>query len=158
MSELYNEISTNDISFILDNPWQLTESEWSLQDKSSMKSAYADIIRRLKLCIEDGYTKLWKNPDQEPIAILGGYKIADKTYETFFIASKYMEEYALKLSYDMRNLLIEKAMVHKGCTLQLYSTSDHPSQQTWFRFLGFKYVPEGDLGTTRYFEYKSSSK
>jgi hypothetical protein len=155
MSELHNEISTKDIMYILDNPWKLTESEWSLQHKSLLNDTLSDILRRLKLSFEDGYSKLWKTPNNEPIAILGGYKIQDKKYETFFIASYHMEEYALKLSFEMRNILNEKASIYKGFTCGLYSTSDHPSQITWFRFLGFKYIPEGDLGTTRYFEYKA---
>ena len=155
MSEFYNDIATQDITYILENPWQLTESEWRLQDPHLRASTFSDIIRRLKLCLETGYTKLWKTPNEEPIAILGGYKIADTTYETFFIASSHMEDYALKLSFDMRNLLAEKATIHKGGTCRLYSTSDHPSQMTWFRFLGFKHVPEKDVENTRYFEYKA---
>jgi hypothetical protein len=158
MSDFFNDIGTDDILFILHNPWKLTESEWNLQDEGMLTHAYTDIIRRLKLAVEDGYSKLWKTPNGVPIAILGGYKIANKTYETFFIASQYMEEHALKLSFEMRTLLREKASIHKGCTCRLYSTSDHPSQMTWFRFLGFKHVPEGDIETTRYFEFKSPSK
>ena len=158
MYEIQNKISANDILFILEHPWSLTESEWSLQDKSLLTDAFEDIRRRLKSTTDDGYSKIWRTPNQEPIAILGGYKIADKKYETFFIGSHYMEEYALKLSFDMRNILREKASTYKGCMCGLYSTSDHPSQKTWFRFLGFQYVPEGDLGMTRYFEYKSPSK
>jgi hypothetical protein len=158
MSEIYNEISTNDITYILDNPWKLTESEWSLEDKSLRDHAFSDIVRRLKLTVDDGYTKIWKTPIYEPIAILGGYKIEAKKYETFFIASNHMEAYALKLSFDMRAILKEKATIYKGCTCGLYSTSDHPSQITWFRFLGFKYIPEENLGNTRYFEYKAQSE
>lgn len=155
MSNGHNEIGTNDVLYILDHPWKLTESEWNLQNKSLYKNTLSDILNRLKLSVDDGYSKLWKTSNNEPIAILGGYKIADKTYETFFIASRYMEEHALTLSFDMRSILREKASVYKGCTCRLYSTSDHPSQMTWFRFLGFKYIPEGDLGITRYFEYKA---
>ncbi len=155
MDELYNKISTTDISYILDNPWELTKSEWGLHDKNSMAIALSDIQRRLKLTLADGYSKIWKTPNNEPIAILGGYKIEPKKYETFFIASNHMDEYALKLSFDMRKILKEKASVYKGCTCGLYSTSNHSSQISWFRFLGFKYIPEANLGETRYFEYKS---
>ncbi len=157
MSELHNEISTNDILYILKNPWKLTESEWVLQDKNLFNSAFDDIIKRLKLTVEEGYSKIWKTSKEEPIAILGVYKIEDKKYETFFIASTHMDAHALQLSFDMRTILKEKALIYKGCTCGLYSTSDHPSQLTWFRFLGFRHIPEEDLGKTRYFEYKSPS-
>ncbi|MEZ4803206.1 MAG: hypothetical protein R2797_10575 [Gelidibacter sp.] len=157
MSNFYNEIGTEDILFILGHPWKLTESEWKLQDKYMFEHTLSDIYNRLKLSVADGYTRLWKTSDGEPIAILGCYKVADAIYETFFIGSHHMEAHALKLSFEMRNLLREKAPGYKGCTCRLYSTSDHPSQMTWFRFLGFRYLPEGDLGTTRYFEYKSPS-
>jgi hypothetical protein len=155
MYKSYNEISTNDISYILDNPWSLTENEWGLQDKNLKNSIYSDIIRRLKLAMADGYSKIWKTSNKEPIAILGGYKIEDKKYETFFIASTHMDAHALQLSFDMRTIIKEKALLYKGCTCGLYSTSDHPSQITWFRFLGFRHIPEEDLGKTRYFEYKA---
>lgn len=155
MSEQANDISTEDITYILENPWWLTEKEWGLLDKSLQNNIFSDIERRLKLTVGDGYSKIWRTPTIEPIAILGGYKIEDKKFETFFIASKHMDEYALKLSFDMRQILKEKAAIYKGCTCGLYSTSSHPSQITWFRFLGFKYIPEGNLGATRYFEYKS---
>lgn len=155
MSEPPNEISTIDISYILDNPWALTESEWSLHDKSLLNNTLSEIVRRLKLTLEDGFSNIWKTQNNEPIAILGGYKIEAKKYETFFIASKHMDDHALKLSFDMRKILKEKAAIYEGCSCGLYSTSDHPSQISWFRFLGFSYVPEGNLGNTRYFEYKA---
>ena len=155
MSEPINEISAIDISYILDNPWGLTESEWRLHDQTSVNNTLLEVSRRLKLTFEDGYSKIWKTPNNEPIAILGGYKIEAKKYETFFIASKHMDDHALKLSFDMRRILKEKAAIYKGYSCGLYSTSDHPSQISWFRFLGFSYVPEGNLGNTRYFEYKA---
>lgn len=157
MPESPNEISTVDISYILDNSWGLTESEWSLHNKSSRNNTLSEIVRRLKLTAADGFSNIWRTPTNEPIAILGVHKVEDKKYETFFIASKHMDESALKLSFDMRKILKEKTSIYKGCSCGLYSTSDHPSQITWFRFLGFSYIPEGDLGNTRYFEYKPSN-
>jgi hypothetical protein len=157
MPKPLNEISAIDISYILDNPWVITESEWNLQDKTSLNNMLLDISRRLKLTFEDGFSKIWKTTNNEPIAILGGYKIEPKKYETFFIASKHMKDHALQLSFDMRKILKEKATIYKGCSCGLYSTSAHPSQITWFRFLGFSYIPEGNLGNTRYFEYKAPS-
>ncbi len=155
MSNLPDDIETKDVLYILDHPWSLTESEWRLQDKSLFETTLSDILHRLNRSVTDAYAKIWRTSNDEPIAILGCYKIDDITYETFFIASQHMEEHALKLSFEMRNILREEAHGYKGCTCRLYSTSDHPSQMTWFRFLGFKYKPEGDLGTTRYFEYKA---
>lgn len=155
MSNLLDEIGTKDVLYILDNPWKLTESEWSLQNQSLFETTLSDILNRLNRSVNDAYAKIWRTSNDEPIAILGCYKIDHITYETFFIASHHMEEHALKLSFEMRNILRIQATGYKGCTCRLYSTSDHPSQITWFRFLGFKYKPEGDLGTTRYFEYKA---
>ena len=149
------DIETNDVLYIADHPWTLTESEWSLKDKSRYDHTISDIFNRLQLTINDGYSKIWKTLKNEPIAILGCYRVDDKTFETFFIASHYMEAHALKLSFDMRTIIREKALGYHGCTCRLYSTSEHPSQITWFRFLGFKYIPERNLGMTRYFEYKS---
>lgn len=158
MPELLNEIKPMDISYILDNPWKISKIEWGLGNKSARNNQLSNIIKRLELSENGGYSKVWKTPNNKPIAILGGYKVEDKKYETFFIASKYMDEYALKLSFDMRKILKDKSYQYKGCTCGLYSMSDHPKQLTWFRFLGFKYIPEGNIGNSRYFEYRSPAK
>jgi len=155
MSKLNDQITPNDISYIIDNPWELTASEWELHDKKIRNNSLSDIQNRLKLTSEDGYSKIWKTINDEPIAILGGYKTGDKKYGTFFIASKHMKEHALKLSFDMRQILKEKSDDYKGYTLGLYSESEHPKQITWFRFLGFKYKPDENSGNARYFEYTS---
>ena len=155
MSVKSNDITQRDISYILENPWELTEKEWGLRDTHLRDAIFLDIQNRLSKTIADGYSKIWRTTTKKPIAILGGYKIATAKYETFFIASIHMENYALQLSFDMRKILKEQATFYTGCTCGLYSTSDHPSQLSWFRLLGFRYVPEGDLGNTRYFEYKA---
>jgi hypothetical protein len=103
-------------------------------------------------------SKIWRTPNKEPIAILGGYKFKDKIYETFFVASAHMEAQALKLSFDMCTILKKQATLYTGFTCAIYSESNHPSQMSWFRFLGFTYVPEGNLGNTKYFEYKAPAK
>ncbi|MGJ8592932.1 MAG: hypothetical protein ACSHXF_10310 [Aquaticitalea sp.] len=155
MSELHNEIRTEDITYILEHPWALTEHEWNLHDTTLYAHAFSDVMRRLQLTVGDGYSKIWRTPSNEPIAILGGYKVDKTQFETFFIASHHMDANALKLSFDMRTILRENSDIYEGYTCGLYSTSEHPSQHTWFRFLGFKHVPAGDIENTRYFEYKA---
>lgn len=149
---LMGKIDSKDITYILENPWNITESEWELAD-SNRETELSNILGYLELTVADGYSKIWKTADNKPIALLGGFKVADKKYETFFIASKHMDEHSLKISFDMRKILKEKSAQYKDCTLGIYSTSDHPHQITWFRFIGFKYVPEGNNGKARYFEY-----
>jgi hypothetical protein len=155
MSKQHDEITQQDITYIIDNPWELTASEWELHDEVIRKNSLSDIQNRLKLTEEDGYSKMWKTDNNKPIAILGGYRTGDKKYGTFFIASKHMEEHALKLSFDMRQILKEKSSEYRGYTLGLFSESEHPKQLTWFRFLGFKYKPDENSGNARYFEYTS---
>ena len=156
MYQIYNEISTDDILYVLNNPWYLTESEWGLQDEKSIEGAFDFVINKLKLCDIDGLSKIWKTHDGKPIAILGFYVIGIKKYETFFLAGRLMDEYALKISFDLRAILKEEISNFKGCICVIYSTSDHPKQITWFKFLGFSYVPEGNKGTARYFEIGST--
>ena len=155
MSKLPKGITLSDISYILNNPWKISAKEWDIDNESSQRAALSLILKRLNSTLADGYSKIWRTPNNKPIAILGGYKFEDKTYETFFIASKHMDEHALKLSFDMRQILKEQSPFYKGCKCAIYSESNHPKQMTWFRFLGFKYVPEGNIGNTKYFEYVS---
>lgn len=155
MIETHQEISFNDISYILDNPWKISQGEWRLAAKKDKEDTLLYIQERLQLARTDGYSRIWKNPENEPIAILGGFKAGERKYETFFIASKHMDEHALQLSFDMRQILREQSPNYKGCTCGLYSESEHPSQISWFRFLGFSYMPNGNIGNTRYFEYVS---
>ncbi|GGD85723.1 hypothetical protein [Planktosalinus lacus] len=156
MCQIHSEISTGDILFILNNPWYLTESEWKLQDKYSIEGAHDFVVNKLELCEIDGFSKIWKTFDGQPIAILGFYVLGIKKYETFFIAGKLMDEYALKISFDLRALLKQETSNYKGCTCVIYSASEHPGQISWFKFLGFRYVPEFNKGAARYFELKSS--
>jgi hypothetical protein len=153
MFETPLEIRQEDIAYILEHPWGISAKEWGLRDRQMRDSQLAYLKEHLALAKIDGYAKLWKTSTDEPIALLGGYKVADKKYETFFIASKHMQEHAMRLSFEMRKILKEKATQYKGCSCGLYSTSEHPSQISWFRFLGFKYLPEHNLGSTRYFEF-----
>ncbi len=156
MYQIYNEISASDILYVLNNPWYLTESEWGLQDKKSIENAYESVVNKLKLCDIDGFSKIWKTSEAQPIAILGFYVIGIKKYETFFIAGKLMDGLALKISFDLREVLKQEISNYKGCTCVIHSASDHPKQITWFKFLGFRYEPKGNIGNTRYFELKST--
>ena len=155
MAAVINGISQEDIMFILNNPWKTTAAEWSLDDQEAIDKAYENVKAYLKSSVEDGYARLWKTVLGEPIAMLCGFKVAEKTYETIFLASRHMEDSALKISFDMRKILKQKSLEYRGCKLRIYSTSDHSHQITWFRFLGFKYSPESDDGNTRVFEYES---
>lgn len=155
MTEPNQEINPKDISYILDYPWKISQGEWRLTGESDKEDTLLYIMELLRLARKGGYSKLWKTTGNDPIAILGGFQVGERKYETFFIASQHMEAHALRLSFDMRQILREQAPHHKGCTCSLYSESEHPGQISWFRFLGFSYMPQGNIGNTRYFEYVS---
>ena len=148
-------IDSEDILYILENPWTISEKEWNLYEKSQIDQSHFYVENQLKLAANGGYSRIWKTEDNEPIAILGCLKKEDQKFETFFVASKHMEKYTLKISFEMRDLLREQAALFKGYTCYLYSISDHPHQITWFKFLGFTYIPERNTGVKRYFEYVS---
>ena len=147
------QINNSDILYILENPWKISEGEWGLQDKNAHHGIASNIQRKLALAANDGYLKIWRTPNHEPIAILGGHKVGEKRYETFFVASKQMEKHALAVSVDIRKVLQELTPRYKGCTCCLYSVSEHPNQIKWFKFLGFTYVPKNNVGNSRYFEH-----
>lgn len=155
MSELPDNITVNDIKFILNNIWEVSESEWEVEDENQRMDSLSFILKKLTATKDGGYCKIWKTKNEEPIAILGAFLVHEKLFESFFIASKHMSDHALKLSFEMRQILKDESYTHKGCTLRLLSGSTHPKQLTWFRFLGFKYIPEHNVGNDRYFEYKS---
>lgn len=142
-----------DVAYVLNNPWRISKDEWELQNETDRERINAYISKRLELSAEDGFSKIWRTQDKYPIGILGCYKVDDKIYESFFFASKHMDNYGRKVTRDMRKLLIEQTINHKGCKCVLYSASNHPKQIDWFRFLGFKYIPEKNEGNARYFEY-----
>ena len=158
MAENFKDINTSDISFILNNPWSISNFEWQLAAQEDYDDTILYIKNRLKQSAEDGFYRIWKTDNKEPIAILGFFNTADKKYETFFIASKHMDEHARKVSVDLKKLLREKDAVYKQCTCYLYSGSNHPKQVDWFKFIGFNYIPEKNSGSTKYFEYVSSYK
>lgn len=144
--------------YILENTWEKSKGEWLITTKSERQETLQFIKDRLKSTEADGFSKLWKTPDKEPIALLGVYLVGDKRYETFLICSRHMEAHSMRLSFDMRNILKELSLKYKGCTLVQYAVGGNTDQVSWFRFLGFAYKPEGNIGTTQYFEYKSPDK
>ncbi len=157
ISELHSEISSSDISYILENPWEKSKGEWLLSTESEREGTLQFIVERLKLTQTKGFSKLWKTPNNEPIAILGAFKVEEKRYETFLICSRHMEAHSIKLSFDMRKILKELSILYKGCTLGQYVISGNTDQISWFRFFGFEYKPEGNIGNTLYFEYVSKN-
>lgn len=155
MAVLQNEITTEDLTYVLNNPWSISEAEWRLRDENSRKSMFAYIKELLELTKGEGYSAIWRTANKEPIALLGGYKLTDTKYTTFFVCSHHYEEHAMKISFEMRKTLRNKAKFYRGCTLGIYSISQHPGLFTWLRFFGFTYVPEGNKGDWRYFEFVS---
>ena len=150
-------IDSEDILYILENPWTISEKEWNLYEKSQIDQSHFYVENQLKLAANGGYSRIWKTEDNEPIAILGCLKKEDQQFQTFFVASKHMEKHALKISFEMRDLLREQSTIFKGHTCYLRSYSNHSHQIKWFKFLGFTYIPEKNTGLQRYFEYISPS-
>ena len=161
MPKKQDKITSQNISYILDNPWKFTNYEWNLQDEDDKIRALASLIEKVELSGNGGYSKIWKTSNRLPLAILGAYKVGDKKLEGFFVASKHMDEenHALKITFEMRKLFKEQSYNHKGCTLGLYSESKNiQNQLSWLRLIGFTYKPDGNRGNTRYFEYISRVK
>lgn len=158
MSKIQDGITKKDLSYILKNPWKFTYYEWKLHNEHNENTALGYLLEQVELTLKDGYSKTWKTQDNFPLAILGAYKVSDSKLDCFFIASKHMEAHkqSLKVTFEMRKILEEQSYTYKGCTLALYSESNQiESQRSWLRLLGFKYMPEGNLGNSRYFEYAS---
>lgn len=158
MFELHSEISPEEIKYILENPWEKSRAEWRLANESQRQETLEFISNRLQLTKTNGFSKLWKTPDDRSIAILGAFKTSDTKYETFLICSDLMQENSINVSFDMRKILKELSIRYKGCTCGQYATAENKNQISWFRFLGFKYKPEGNRGSMLYYEYESSLK
>jgi len=155
MTNNFTDIVSEDIVYILEKPWYISEKEWNLYDKSQIERSHFYIQNELKLAKDGGFSRIWKTEDNQPIAIMGCLKKEGQKFQTFFVASKHMENHALKISFEMRDLLREQAVILRGYTCYLYSNSDHPHQITWFKFLGFNYIPERNTALEKYFEYNS---
>ena len=154
--EQHQQISDADIMYILNNTWEKSKPEWLLADESEKQQTLDFIKNRLRSTLAGGYSKIWKTQNNEPIGILGAYKIDIDRYETFFICSKHMEEHSLKLSFDMRTILRDLAVKYKGYALGQYAEVHRTDQRSWFRFLGFTYKPEGNVANRLYFEFVSA--
>jgi hypothetical protein len=158
MAKQHDEISSRDIMYILENPWEKLQWEWKLADDDERQETLQFIKDRLKLTQQGGYSKIWKTPDDEPLAIFGGFKVEDKKYATFFISSKHMEEYGMQLSFEMRKIAKELVEQFKGCSTGQYAEVNDTDRISWYRFLGYKHNPEKDIGNELYFEYASPTE
>ena len=153
-----NEITAEDLWFVLNNPWSISKLEWRLGDENNRKSMFSYIQDLLELAGQEGYTWIFKTKDNEPISILGCYRMTENNYTTFLVSSYHYEEYAMNLAFHIRQILREKTFDEKGFTLGIYSVSEHPHLFTWLRFLGFNYQPDGNVGNRRYFEFAVPSR
>lgn len=151
------QITSTDIRYILENPWGISQYEWILDNQGVVENVLYHITTKLDQAKKDGYFKFWKTDQSLPVAILVCYKFGVSKYETLFVASKHFEGCAMKVSREIREILIEQSLNFPGCTCGLYSISEHPKQIAWFRFLGFTYEPKGNIGNSRYFEFKAPS-
>ena len=158
MSKLRDEITEKDLSYILKNPWKFSTYEWKLYNEHNEKTALDTLMEQLELSRKDGYSKIWRTPNNLPLLILMAVKTSDTKLDCFLVASKHMEEnkQALKVTFEMRKVLEEESYNYKGCTLVVYSQSKETDKQmSWLRFIGLKYMPEGNVGNSRYFEYEA---
>jgi hypothetical protein len=153
MAYLSDNMETADIYYMLDNPWKVSENEWGLRDSITYHEIACYIIDHLDLTQNDGFSRLWRTRSGEPIALLGFYKISTKLYESFFFASKHMDENGMKITRELYRTIKEKTANYHGCRCTLYSSSKHPKQIAWLEFLGYSYVPEGNIDNARYFEF-----
>ena len=158
MSKLLDEITKKDLSYILKNPWKFSTYEWKLYNVHNEETALDTLMEQLELSQQDGFSKIFRTPDNLPILILMAVKTSDTTLHCYLVASKHMEEnrQALKVTFEMRQILEEQSYNYKGCKLTVYSQSKETEKQmSWLRFLGLKYKPEGNWGNSKYFEYES---
>jgi len=155
MSEHHDEISSADIMYILENPWEKLQWEWKLDNESERQETLEYIQDLLKMSQQGGYSKIWKTPDGKPLAIFGGYKVEDKKYATFFASSKHMEQYGMQISFDLRKIAKELVEQFKGCSTGQYAQVNDTDCISWYRFLGYIHNPEKDIGNQLYFEYVS---
>lgn len=151
------KIAAKDLWFVLNNPWDISKVEWRLGDENNRRNMFDYIQELLHRSESEGYRWIFKTEDNQPISILGCYKMDDNRYTTFLVSSIHYEAHAMNLAFIIRDLLRKKTAGKKGVTLGIYSVSEHPHLFTWLRFLGFKYQPEGDNGNRRYFEFKVPS-
>lgn len=158
MSVQHQEITDAEITYILENPWEKSKGEWRLANTNERQETLQFIKERLRSTQTEGYSIIWRTPGDEPIALLGGYKVGEKKFETFLICSRHMEQFSMKISFEMRKILKELSIKYKGSTCGQYAEGHQTEQISWFRFLGFRYKPEGNVGTTRYYEYMAPAQ
>ncbi|WP_400078797.1 hypothetical protein [Winogradskyella sp. R77965] len=158
MPELLDQITEEDFSYILKNPWKFSTYEWKLYNVHNEKTAFDTLMEQFELSRKDGFSKIFRTPNKLPLLILMAVKTSDTALHCYLVASRHMEEnnQALKVTFEMRKILEEQSYNYKGCTLVVYSQSKETDKQmSWLRFLGLKYMPEGNVGNSRYFEYES---
>lgn len=158
VSKVQDEITEENLWYVLKNPWKFSTYEWKLYNIHNERTAFETLMEQFELSRKDGFSKLFRTTDNLPLLILMAVKTSETTLHCYLIASRHMEEnrQALNVTFKMRQILEEQCYVYKGCTLVVYSQSKEPDKQmSWLRFLGLRYKPEGNVGDAKYFEYES---
>ncbi|MBO3116952.1 hypothetical protein J4050_09345 [Winogradskyella sp. DF17] len=161
MPRVQDEITEEDLWYVLKNPWKFSTYEWKLYNVYNEETAYETLMEQYELSQQDGFSKVFRTPENLPLLVLMAVKISETALHCYLVASKHMEEnrQALNVTFKMRNILHEQSYNYKGCKLVVYSQSrETDKQMSWLRFIGLKYIPEGNVGDAKYFEYESRVK
>ena len=161
VSRVQEEITEEDLWYVLKNPWKFSTYEWKLYNIYNERTAFDTLMEQFEFSKKDGFSKIFRTPENLPLLVLMAVKTSDTTLHCYLVASKHMEEnrQALNVTFKMRQILEEQSYNYKGCTMVVYSQSKETEKQmSWLRFLGLKYKPEGNIGDAKYFEYESSVK
>lgn len=161
VSRVQDEITEEDLWYVLKNPWKFSTYEWKLYNIYNEQTAFETLMEQFEESRKEGFSKIFRTPDNLPLLILMAVKTSNTTLHCYLVASKHMEEnrQALKVTFEMRQILEEQSHNYKGCTLVVYSQSrETDKQMSWLRFIGLKYKPEGNVGNAKYFEYESRAK
>jgi hypothetical protein len=161
VSRIQEEITEEDLWYVLKNPWKFSTYEWKLYNIHNEKTAFDTLMEQFELSQKDGFSKIFRTPENLPLLVLMAVKTSETTLHCYLVASKHMEEnrQALNVTFKMRQILEEQSYNYKGCTMVVYSQSKETEKQmSWLRFLGLKYKPEGNVGDVKYFEYQSRIK
>lgn len=89
--------------------------------------------------------------DGVPIAFMGAAEKGAAKYATWFQATEAFPSAGVAATKAIKKFLKQAMRRHPDVDLYLFSASDHPDADRWFRLLGFRYVSM--RGNVRVFEY-----
>ena len=70
MFKVQDEITEEDLLYVLKNPWKFSTYEWKLYNIHNERTAFETLMEQFELSRKDGFSKIFRTPNNLPLSLI----------------------------------------------------------------------------------------